>query len=407
MIYVPGISVIASLTTIPSRIDHIRPVLLSALNQTVKIEKVEINIPLVCGRTGEEYLIPDWLIDMRGVEIFRTEDYGPITKIAPTLLRHSSRSDLYVWAIDDDCAYPSDQLEVLLKGFSPDESRILVRYGGALNSGHDFQNWYGEGLVSFFEGFGGVLYPPNSVGKDFDDYVKITSDNQDCRRSDDIVLSMYFNNRNIPIYLYNHPDAVHPYLVEGWLKHAGTDALSEGGHREKYGRAFEFVRGLLKSSDCPQGDLASVERALGKLELGCGMSPTDGYTHHDRVLHSDHVEIAHDLNVLPWPWADNSLGEILALDVFEHLHLMPEQWLRECHRILAPGAVLHLRVPIFGSPWHTIDPTHVRGFDPLNFEFFIHGRPYWEKHGHYYFDFSFRDGEIWTESYNIIAKLKK
>jgi hypothetical protein len=61
-----------------------------------------------------------------------------------------------------------------------------------------------------------------------------------------------------------------------------------------------------------------------KLELGCGTAPTPGYVHHDRRRHAPHIEVAHDLDVLPWPWADASWTEVLGLDVFEHLHLMPE-----------------------------------------------------------------------------------
>ena len=86
---------------------------------------------------------------------------------------------------------------------------------------------------------------------------------------------------------------------------------------------------------------------------------------------------------------------------------MPEHWLRECHRILTPGGVLHLRVPMFGTPWHIIDPTHVRGFHPLNFDFFIRGREYWNSNGCYYFDYFFQDGEVSTEVHNIVAKLIK
>jgi hypothetical protein len=52
----------------------------------------------------------------------------------------------------------------------------------------------------------------------------------------------------------------------------------------------------------------------------------------------------------------------------------PEAGLREYHRILRPSGTLKLRVPIFGSPWHLIDPTHVRGFHPLNFDYFWKGR---------------------------------
>ncbi len=144
-----------------------------------------------------------------------------------------------------------------------------------------------------------------------------------------------------------------------------------------------------------------------KLELGCGTAPTPGYVHHDRRRHAPHVEVAHDLEVLPWPWKDESCEEILALDVFEHLHLMPEAWLRECHRLLVPGGVLRLRVPIFGSPWHVMDPTHVRGFHPLNFAYFVRGHELHRKYGHWYFDFAFSRGECRIEVHNIVAELTR
>jgi hypothetical protein len=142
-----------------------------------------------------------------------------------------------------------------------------------------------------------------------------------------------------------------------------------------------------------------------KLELGCGTAPTPGYVHHDRRRHASHIDIVHDLDALPWP--DASCEEVLGLDVFEHLHLMPEGWLRECHRIMTPSGLLRLRVPIFGSPWHLIDPTHVRGFHPLNFDYFIRGRELWQKYGHYYFDFNFQAGTVQIEGHNILATLQK
>jgi hypothetical protein len=115
----------------------------------------------------------------------------------------------------------------------------------------------------------------------------------------------------------------------------------------------------------------------------------------------------HDLDFLAWPWPDESCEELLALDVFEHLHLMPETWLRECHRILRPEGMLRLRVPIFGSPWHVVDPTHVRGFHPLNFDYFVRGRELHQKSGHCYFDFAFRQAEVRVEGFNIVATLVK
>ncbi len=144
-----------------------------------------------------------------------------------------------------------------------------------------------------------------------------------------------------------------------------------------------------------------------KLELGCGTVPTPGYVHHDRQKHSQHIDVAHDLDQLPWPWRDQSCEEILGLDVFEHLHLMPADWMRECYRLLRPGGLLRLRVPIFGTPWHLIDPTHVRGFHPLNFDYFIADKELYAKYGHFYFDFKFRTGTVEVEGYNIVATLQK
>ncbi len=103
--------------------------------------------------------------------------------------------------------------------------------------------------MSFFEAFGGVLYPPGCIGSDFEQYVSITSQNEDCRKSDDIVLSMYFSKRNVEMYLYNKPTDEHPYMVSGWLPHSKYDALSAGGHSDKYGRVFRFVSDLLANNN--------------------------------------------------------------------------------------------------------------------------------------------------------------
>jgi hypothetical protein len=86
---------------------------------------------------------------------------------------------------------------------------------------------------------------------------------------------------------------------------------------------------------------------------------------------------------------------------------MPEAWLRECHCIFTPGGLLRLRVPLFGTPWHLIDPTHVRGFHPLNFDYFIRGKELWHKYDHYYFDFAFQSASVEIEGYNVVVTPQK
>ncbi|MGU3662061.1 MULTISPECIES: hypothetical protein [unclassified Methylobacterium] len=232
--------IIASMTTIPSRIAEIEPVIASVLNQDVAVDHLEINIPFHCKRNGEEYILPDWLVSEGQIAVFRTDDYGPITKIAPTLLRHR-HDDAYIWSVDDDCRYPRNQLRLLTSVCGPNEDRILTRYGGNLKEGGLFEPWYGHGACTMLEGFGGVLYPPNCIKDDFDRYLVDTSNDKFCRANDDIVLAMYFNHHQVPIFLHNVPSDDVPYMVEGWMAHADRDALSTGGHNVAYEGAYKFI----------------------------------------------------------------------------------------------------------------------------------------------------------------------
>jgi hypothetical protein len=108
------------MTTTPSRIERIRPALDSVIAQSASIEHIEMNIPYVSARTNELYALPRWLEGMDRVKIFRTEDYGPITNVAPTLLRHRCDHDTYIWSVDGDYAYPTNQLEMLCRCHRPE-----------------------------------------------------------------------------------------------------------------------------------------------------------------------------------------------------------------------------------------------------------------------------------------------
>jgi predicted SAM-dependent methyltransferase len=121
------------------------------------------------------------------------------------------------------------------------------------------------------------------------------------------------------------------------------------------------------------------------LELGCGVHPTPGAVHHDRVLHSPNVDIAHDLDCLPWPWADGEFDKILALDVMEHLRLDVADWLDECHRILKPGGKLVLRLPAWDNPVSYRDPTHRKVFHPETFDYWDKSKQLHADYGFFYF----------------------
>ena len=114
--------VVASLSTMPRRVDLLRPVLESLLAQRPAgiVASIELNIPYINIRTRQNYSIPECLnansssfVGER-IRIFRTKDYGAITKVAPTLLRHASSKGVYIWSVDDDTVYDQDSLSHLL-----------------------------------------------------------------------------------------------------------------------------------------------------------------------------------------------------------------------------------------------------------------------------------------------------
>src|SRR5579859_1721361 len=96
------------------------------------------------------------------------------------------------------------------------------------------------------------------------------------------------------------------------------------------------------------------------IELGCGAHPTAGFVHHDRWKHSPHADLSFDLEQLPWPLANDSVDNLRAIDVFEHLRLDVREWLDECWRILKPNGLLTMRLPAWNNHYSYRDPTHRR-----------------------------------------------
>ena len=96
------------------------------------------------------------------------------------------------------------------------------------------------------------------------------------------------------------------------------------------------------------------------LNLGCGddVRVSEEWINHDLTTHRPEIDVAWDLNVRPWPWEDCSFDEIEAVSVFEHLELTLIETLDECWRILKPAGQLHVKYPVFTSPFVHDDPTH-------------------------------------------------
>ena len=102
-----------------------------------------------------------------------------------------------------------------------------------------------------------------------------------------------------------------------------------------------------------------------KLNLGCGQDIKAGCINID-VQKGPGVNKVLDLNKIPYPFEENTVEEIHALSVLEHLddaYALLHEW----HRMAKPQARIILSVPHFssGDTWN--DVQHRKGYGLLAF----------------------------------------
>ena len=106
-----------------------------------------------------------------------------------------------------------------------------------------------------------------------------------------------------------------------------------------------------------------------RLNIGCGKRPLADAVNLD-VSDCVNADVVHDLNYVPWPFADDTFEEVHATDVLEHLQDVV-QALEEIHRISRHGAVVHVTVPHFSSANAFTDVTHRHWFGWRSFDPFV------------------------------------
>ena len=106
------VDIIVSLTSTPDRINDSKKTVLSLLKQSYLPKQIVFNIPYFSSK-NVEYKIPEWLIRLSKkyplIKINRCEkDYGPATKVIPTLFLYKYYPEQKILYIDDDMIYPSN-----------------------------------------------------------------------------------------------------------------------------------------------------------------------------------------------------------------------------------------------------------------------------------------------------------
>ena len=105
------------MSTIPSRVKNINDILENINNQTLKSNKIFLNIPLKYDRFKNEIISEKDLdhISKKNVEIIRCNDYGPGTKIMGSI--DKVRNYDCVILLDDDHIYDKNICKIFLEAF--------------------------------------------------------------------------------------------------------------------------------------------------------------------------------------------------------------------------------------------------------------------------------------------------
>jgi len=92
------------------------------------------------------------------------------------------------------------------------------------------------------------------------------------------------------------------------------------------------------------------------LDVGCGINKYPGAIGLDRNPHT-RADVIADLDHFPFPFRDNSFGEVRAVHVIEHVSDVIRA-MEEFHRLLIPGGRAFLVTPHYTDFSSFCDPTH-------------------------------------------------
>src|SRR6266487_5829401 len=109
--------VIASLSTVPDRINNLRPTIRSLLKQTRPPDEIVLAIPEFSIREQRRYAVPKHISRWPRMRVLHCRrDWGPATKFIPIVREElgAGRGSTLIMVVDDDRVYPRDALETYL-----------------------------------------------------------------------------------------------------------------------------------------------------------------------------------------------------------------------------------------------------------------------------------------------------
>ncbi len=177
--------IIVTLTTIPSRVKSLQPVIDNIIKQSLPPDRIELYIPKEYKKRSFSSIDPYDFPNGCDI-IYCDEDYGPATKILPAIQKYKNQNVTLIYC-DDDRLYDEDWIKRLVymseqypnsciseNGFSLAwlffklwQKQLRIRYKllrilslGIWNPKRKMPS-ENEGFYDIAEGFGGVLIKPH------------------------------------------------------------------------------------------------------------------------------------------------------------------------------------------------------------------------------------------------------
>lgn len=221
---------ILSLTTIPSRINYIESTIKSLVEQTLKPEKIVLNVPKKYNFRFNSPIqdlhiekILNKYIDKLIIN-YIDDDYGPGTKllglIKSKIIKLDSK-DTYIVLVDDDLIYKPYMLEYF-------DNYNKQQYDNKLTTASFF--CYNSHGVTIGQGADGLFIKSELLNK-FEDYYDIINKFDYIHYHDDYYISYYFNLKQIPIKYI-----VPPYNSLIYIKEISSDMNALASIKNKYNR---------------------------------------------------------------------------------------------------------------------------------------------------------------------------
>lgn len=203
--------IIISFTTIDSRINFIKPMIESLLNQTLKPDNINLYISDEVGVLNKGInpkMIPDFIkimVNEKNINLIYTKDIGPHTKLIPCLKENWGK-DCVIITVDDDRIYPTNFVEALYKNYLEQNcvicyraNKIKFRNNNLLKI-QKYRTWpkaREKDLFNFAKGVDGVLYKPEFFTQEV---FNIDAIKQCCPKGDDVWFNFTRIIKKIPVF---------------------------------------------------------------------------------------------------------------------------------------------------------------------------------------------------------------